>query len=319
MKIKHIKYTLLLSLIVFFATLNYFSLAAPGNPAGTSTSIDSDNDGLGDNEEVLYNTDPKNPDTDGDGYSDGVEVKSGYNPIKPAPGDRITTEEATSSNQALGSEKASLTDTFISDFQKFVASKEGQTISAEDVKKFTDAEFADKVTPTDINTLPIIEKNQIKIKSQNYSSLSESERKKKLQEDAVEYLNQIIYLFTSNVPVPITNTDDFDVFQKDFMDRLSDLSNIENVAYFSDMGNRLEIFSQQLETLEVPETMADMHIKFLRIIKGSLLLKNPSASNSIDDPMGKIIVLTKANDLIKLFSDLIANDFSEYFKQFNTN
>ncbi|MFC1678102.1 hypothetical protein ACFLZ9_00015 [Patescibacteria group bacterium] len=44
-------------------------------------SIDSDNDGLFDREEVeVYNTDPMNPDSDGDTYLDGQEVEAGYNP-----------------------------------------------------------------------------------------------------------------------------------------------------------------------------------------------------------------------------------------------
>jgi hypothetical protein len=45
--------------------------------------LDSDSDGLDDEEEKIYGTDPKNPDTDGDGYQDGQEVKSGYNPLGP--------------------------------------------------------------------------------------------------------------------------------------------------------------------------------------------------------------------------------------------
>ena len=49
---------------------------------GTSVAKpDTDGDGLGDREEVkVYSTDPKKPDTDGDGYVDGDEVKNGYNP-----------------------------------------------------------------------------------------------------------------------------------------------------------------------------------------------------------------------------------------------
>ncbi|MFZ4648596.1 MAG: hypothetical protein ACOYMB_03085 [Patescibacteria group bacterium] len=43
--------------------------------------VDSDGDGLSDYEEVkTYLTNPLLSDTDGDGYSDGAEVKSGYNP-----------------------------------------------------------------------------------------------------------------------------------------------------------------------------------------------------------------------------------------------
>jgi len=47
-------------------------------------NIDTDGDGLFDREEVMvYKTDPLNPDTDGDGYLDGEEVKNGYNPNGP--------------------------------------------------------------------------------------------------------------------------------------------------------------------------------------------------------------------------------------------
>ncbi|PJB19680.1 hypothetical protein CO115_02395, partial [Candidatus Falkowbacteria bacterium CG_4_9_14_3_um_filter_36_9] len=42
--------------------------------------IDTDNDGLTDQEEVYYGTDIKNPDSDNDGYADGEEVKKGFNP-----------------------------------------------------------------------------------------------------------------------------------------------------------------------------------------------------------------------------------------------
>jgi hypothetical protein len=42
---------------------------------------DSDGDGLSDREEVkFYKTDPLQIDSDGDGFSDGEEVKNGYNP-----------------------------------------------------------------------------------------------------------------------------------------------------------------------------------------------------------------------------------------------
>lgn len=42
---------------------------------------DSDHDGLSDEDEILYNTHPNNPDTDGDGYSDFIEIQSSWNPL----------------------------------------------------------------------------------------------------------------------------------------------------------------------------------------------------------------------------------------------
>lgn len=43
--------------------------------------LDSDEDGLSDEEERKLGTHPNVADTDGDGYDDGTEVKGGYNPL----------------------------------------------------------------------------------------------------------------------------------------------------------------------------------------------------------------------------------------------
>lgn len=42
---------------------------------------DSDHDGISDDDEKVFGTDPQNPDSDGDGFLDGAEVKEGYNPL----------------------------------------------------------------------------------------------------------------------------------------------------------------------------------------------------------------------------------------------
>lgn len=85
---------LAVSFVVFATTL--FALAQ--NQNSNSLFLDSDQDGLTDQEEKAIGTDPLKADTDGDGYSDGKEVESGYNPLKPAPGDKIVlTEQSTAS------------------------------------------------------------------------------------------------------------------------------------------------------------------------------------------------------------------------------
>lgn len=56
----------------------------------TVAAVDSDSDGLSDEEERAYRTDPAKADSDGDKYSDGEEVNSGWNPINadPSPGQK---------------------------------------------------------------------------------------------------------------------------------------------------------------------------------------------------------------------------------------
>lgn len=53
-------------------------------PAG-----DEDRDGLTNEEETVWKTDPTKADTDGDGYLDGEEVAARHDPTKPAPDDKL--------------------------------------------------------------------------------------------------------------------------------------------------------------------------------------------------------------------------------------
>ncbi len=62
--------------------LDYEQFSIPDHFVITSTPLDSDGDGLTDDEEIHgYGTDPNNPDTDGDGMPDGWEVQNSLNPL----------------------------------------------------------------------------------------------------------------------------------------------------------------------------------------------------------------------------------------------
>ena len=95
-------------LAFFFATL--FALAE--NKNANTIFLDTDQDGLTDQEEKAIGTDVANPDTDGDGYSDGKELSGGFNPLKPAPGDALMAgsakkEAATQDQSAISGENSS--------------------------------------------------------------------------------------------------------------------------------------------------------------------------------------------------------------------
>lgn len=66
-----------------------------GNLSLPNGNNDSDNDGLDDQQEVIWGSDLFNPDTDGDGYKDGEEVNSGHNPLIPGPNDLINDDNLT--------------------------------------------------------------------------------------------------------------------------------------------------------------------------------------------------------------------------------
>ncbi len=63
-----------------------------------SDPVDSDGDGLTDDEEATAGTDPLNPDSDGDGFSDGDEVAAGSDPLDA---DSVPESEAESDTDYL--------------------------------------------------------------------------------------------------------------------------------------------------------------------------------------------------------------------------
>src|SRR5688572_24074343 len=107
---KYFRGVLLSLLIVFVLVGASYALAERKNTHKTNSDIeivaigegaqnnlykmaeeqDSDNDGLKDWEEILWQTDSNNKDTDSDGTSDGEEVKANRNPAKEFPNDQLS-------------------------------------------------------------------------------------------------------------------------------------------------------------------------------------------------------------------------------------
>jgi hypothetical protein len=80
--------------LAFWYVASYTSSGSTQTPLSanilqTTTTQDTDNDGLIDSEETYWGTDFRNPDSDGDGFKDGEEVLSGHNPAKAGPNDLL--------------------------------------------------------------------------------------------------------------------------------------------------------------------------------------------------------------------------------------
>lgn len=68
-------------MIKYFITI--FLFCSLSFTAVKADNLDSDNDGLNDEQEIIIGTDVNNPDTDSDGFKDGDEIKNGYSPLNP--------------------------------------------------------------------------------------------------------------------------------------------------------------------------------------------------------------------------------------------
>jgi hypothetical protein len=177
------------SMFIFFCLLSlstaFFVFA---DDATTSKTIfeDSDQDGLSNDEETLYKTDPLKKDSDGDGYMDGVEVESGYDPLKPSPGDKLVSN--TSENPAaLTRDEENLTDTFSNEIATIVAES---SAAGDDVSLDAINETVQNILSTSSDTeiiLPEVSNDEFKIKKLP-KNLKEKEKKEREKEDIVEYL-----------------------------------------------------------------------------------------------------------------------------------
>lgn len=90
----------ILGIFLVFKLASYVNAVAnrstfPQSSPLPSPDNDPDRDGLENQQEVIWGTDPFNPDSDGDGFKDGEEVSSGHDPLKPSPDDVLETGNMT--------------------------------------------------------------------------------------------------------------------------------------------------------------------------------------------------------------------------------
>ncbi|PIR41356.1 MAG: hypothetical protein COV31_01510 [Candidatus Yanofskybacteria bacterium CG10_big_fil_rev_8_21_14_0_10_46_23] len=86
---------------VYFILSSQFDVAiAQPTPVARNyqESDDFDSDGLSNQDEAFWTTDPYNPDTDGDGFLDGEEVLSGHDPLNSQEGDLLTKNSISQGN-----------------------------------------------------------------------------------------------------------------------------------------------------------------------------------------------------------------------------
>ncbi|MEP7162911.1 MAG: hypothetical protein ABI747_04075 [Candidatus Moraniibacteriota bacterium] len=255
---------------------------------------DTDQDGLSNDEEKAYGTDPTVSDTDGDGYSDGVEVESGYNPLIAAPGDRIVTPiiaEKTSEVSSNTDNNITLkTSQALAGIVKGVTSGENseQGVKAEAV----DSALQDALSAssTDI-VLPQVDVEQIKIKKspKNLKGEKKDERERK---DVLEYLTLMMYLLVNNSPVSITSVGDAQkAVEKISTDSMNALT-AGNYAYLDNLEKQGNKFYEQTKDIEVPESMLDTHVKALQLSLYATTLK-AELKSSQGDPLGQVSTFGK--------------------------
>jgi hypothetical protein len=305
--------TFVIFAVLIVGSLTFFTFA---DDSGLTLFEDWDRDGLSNAEEKTLGTDPRNPDTDGDGYSDGVEVESGYNPLIPAPGDRIMKEKEPVKFAAKQSDTNNVTKKISEEVVSYIADAQesGDTdITSEEfsqvLSKAIDKEVVfSQASPIDIST--------IRIKEQNCDDPSDAKCEEKMREDAIEYFTAISYIFVSNFPQGFFDRST-DVFQTELMAQMSDFSgSLTRFTYFEQLAENALSAETQMNDVSVPKEMLDIHTQGLYLMRyaGSIYESGDYKKVNADaTPM--IATLAQMQGLIELsveFQDSIIQKLEKY-------
>ncbi|MEI9966486.1 MAG: thrombospondin type 3 repeat-containing protein [Candidatus Moraniibacteriota bacterium] len=104
---------------------------------------------------------PGKKDTDGDSYSDSVEIQSGFDPLKPAPGDRIAPVTDVEAPVQNGTSQENLTNKASDQIASLLKNAEqGESVNMEDITQAVQGALSQN---TEV-TLPEIDISKIKIK-----------------------------------------------------------------------------------------------------------------------------------------------------------
>lgn len=299
---KSTKFTLFIFFSLLILSVTFFVFANENGTSDKNIFQDADQDGLSNDEEKLYGTNPSVKDTDGDGYSDGVEVESGYDPLKPAPGDKIIRESTADQSVVKQDGSENLTQKVSGEIVNILKSKDqsGKEISLEDVnasvEKLTSGSAEEIV-------LPEIDIKDIKIKKLP-KNLKEKDRLERERADALEYLTVVAYLMANNSPSTFTTGGDL----QNMLISLSDdtVSGLlsGNMEYADQLSARGEKMLEELQNIAVPEKMLDIHIKALQMAEYAIQLKG-KLKPSQDDPLGQIAVLSQVQGLFGSVAQLV--------------
>jgi len=313
--------------LVFFTILFlvWFGLSQ-ADFSGPNFIQDKDGDGLTDQEELAFGTDPNNSDSDSDGYTDGVEIKSGYDPLKASPGDKLINVQGEQTENTETEDKTNLTDQYLEELVaekgdylgalKLAVEGDTETIEKNDLGKLSLTEddlnsvlekVSEKSQLSEAEVAPVSE-DEIIVLPQPKGTAEEIKAQEKKQIE--KYLTTLGYLIITRAPFEINTQEDLTnsgaTFAQEMVTALmsGDFNKIEQAR-----EKNLEIF-QELKKTEVPEVIKEFHLKMLYLYKYFLEGVNEKELVNQADPVAMMLSLGKMQALM-LKSQELSNQLQE--------
>jgi len=288
-----------------------FFVTASEELSGKNIVDDPDQDDLTTEEERLYGTDPMNRDTDGDGYSDGVEVRSGYDPLRKAPGDKIVSEEAAALSASVGGVGGeNLTEQTAQEIANLIKNTQEEGDGNVEVSLDELNVLAQDIASGNLSEeviLPEVDADSIKVKELSCKKLSEKKCDEKKKEDIVEYLTVIAYIFANNSPENFKTQDELEDVSDSLVNEAVAALSFGDISQLDALAENGEKMLSQIYEVEVPEEMLDIHMKAIKLAKYAASLKGELSVDPNEDPMKTISSLSKTQGLLNVIVGFVAD------------
>jgi len=299
---------------------------------------DNDGDGLTNEEELMYGTDPDNKDSDSDGYSDLVEIESGYDPLKAAPGDQViqvagesdkNDDESKENQEHKASNEENLTQEVINKLlessgeefknlseiynnpEDFDTNKlQNNSLSSEEiaeaVEEATDQQFSQK-------TIELIPEDEIKVKEK--PSGSEKEIKEKEKEQINEYTAAILYIFALHKPFRVSNNSDLTNQSVAFIENLYSQIQTDDIESIKELKQSSESVYEEVIEIEAPYVLKDIHQRALSVNKFLVNTIDEQKLVENNDPLALAFYVGNLQSALVEFED-IRNDMSQLLEEY---
>lgn len=247
-------------------------------------NTDDDHDGLTNQEEKQYKTDPKNPDTDHDGFLDGEEIASGHDPLKPEPNDKLSLISQTSSISQ------NLTRIFSLKTSKGLVDNHilavGDTTSSNVLPDVSQLDFNSLDFQSDLErifSLPEITASQMKIIADNS------------QEAVKNYSTAIIKTINKNFPP--------EKFNQPVSELISISFQTQEYSGFQKYTQAYQNSFNEIKNLPVPSSLAEQHRRVLNIL---WIFKNTfeTFEQTSQDPLKSLVALNGLESIFQLLDNL---------------
>ncbi len=273
-----------LALIALFSVYSVFNSLGSKSSSVATISLqtplpnpddDLDHDGLTNQQEMIWNTDPFNPDTDGDGYLDGEEVASGHDPLKPGPDDLLPATNITEKTSAI----------MVAGIYAGALSQNTDSATYNNaLADVTDSIVIDSNKALDPNSIPAgpsISSSDSKLEQQRY----------------VDAIGLIIFndLWGQLINEPRVVTMKFADFNAD------DPQNVANTQqYFNTKANYYQGVLTKFNTIAVPPSWLNIHHQILTGLQ-TLIINHQALAHINADPMKSVAAV---NNLMTLYQDV---------------